>query len=43
MIFGEIRLGALGKIEYQAGYLIGLTRATSDGTFKWLVEYEIAF
>ncbi len=43
VIFGEIRLGALGKIEYQAGYLIGLTRATPDGTFKWLIEYEIAF
>lgn len=46
---GPVVYGALslpqgwGKLQYQLGYLVGLTRATPDGTLKWLVEYELAF
>jgi len=25
---------------YEAGYLFGLTDASPDGSFKWLIEYE---
>lgn len=33
--------GGYGKLQYQLGYLFGLTDATADGTLKWLIEYEI--
>ena len=43
VLFGTLRLGNGGKIKYEAGYLIGLTRNTPDGTVKFLLEYEVAF
>ena len=32
-----------GKIKYEAGYLLPLTRATEDGMLRWRMEYEIPF
>ena len=43
VLFGSFRLDGGGKIKYEAGYLIGLTRSTPSGTFKFLLEYEVAF
>ncbi len=44
VFYGKIPLSALGaKIKYEAGYLFGLTDASPDGTFKWLLEYEFRF
>jgi len=31
-----------GKINYEAGYLLGLTHDTPSGTMKFLLEYEIS-
>ena len=41
VIFGTWNLFP-GKINYQAGYLFGLTRETPNGTMKFLLEYEIS-
>jgi len=40
---GLIRLGTdlNMKLRYEAGYLFGLTGATPDGEFKWLLELEV--
>lgn len=46
MFWGEVELdelGGAGKIELQLGWLFGLTDATADGTFKWILEYELEF
>jgi hypothetical protein len=46
---GPVIYGALplppgwGKLQYQLGYLFGLTTASPDGTLKWLLEYELRF
>ncbi len=42
-LIGAVRLGRTWKLVYEAGYLFGLTRATPDGTFRWLLELESYF
>lgn len=32
-----------GKLYYEAAYLFGLTKASPDGAFRWLLEYELRF
>jgi len=39
---GKFSFGELGELKYEAGYLRGLTNATSNNTYKWLLEYEHA-
>lgn len=34
--------GLPGKLRYDVGYLFGVTQATSDGTLKATLEYELA-
>jgi hypothetical protein len=43
MFAGVYPLYRLGKIEYEVGYLFGLTRATERGAVRWRFEYEIPF
>jgi hypothetical protein len=43
MFAGVYSLAPRGTIKYEAGYLIGLTRATERGAVTWRVEYEIPF
>jgi len=43
MFAGVYSLAPYGKIEYEAGYLFGLTRVTEKGAVRWRLEYEIAF
>lgn len=37
-----LRVGP-GKLHYQTSYLFGVTRATPDRAFRWLLEYEMRF
>lgn len=43
VLTGGVRVGRGMKLIYEAGYLFGLTRATPNGTFKWLLELETFF
>jgi hypothetical protein len=43
MFAGVYPLYRFGKIEYEVGYLFGLTRATERGAVRWRFEYEIPF
>jgi hypothetical protein len=43
VLYGTLRNIGPGKINYQLGYLFGLTSATPQGTVKWLLEYEFHF
>jgi len=43
MFAGVYSLAPHGTIKYEAGYLIGLTRATEKGAVRWRFEYEIPF
>jgi hypothetical protein len=43
MFAGVYPLYRFGKIEYEVGYLFGLTRATEKGAVRWRFEYEIPF
>lgn len=40
---GPVCYGKAGNFKYDIGYLFGLTDATTNGMFKWIVEYEISF
>ena len=40
---GRVGLGANSKLRYNLGYLVGLTDAAPDGTFKFELEYEFRF
>ncbi len=43
-IRGNIPLGVgPGKLHYEAAYLLGLTKGTPEGTFRWHLEYEVRF
>lgn len=43
-IIGTIPLNfGPGKLHYETGYYFGLTDATPDGEFRWLLEYEVRF
>jgi len=42
VVMGALPLGSrAGKLHYEAGWLFGLTDTSSDGTFRFLIEYEI--
>ncbi|HEX7968272.1 MAG TPA: hypothetical protein VF502_08630 [Stellaceae bacterium] len=43
MFAGIYSLAPYGEIKYEAGYLVGLTRATEKGAVRWRFEYEIPF
>jgi hypothetical protein len=43
MIAGLYSFAPYGKLKYELGYLVGLTRATETGAVRWRLEYEIAF
>lgn len=43
MLAGLYSFPPYGKLRYELGYLVGLTRATENGAIRWRVEYEIAF
>ena len=40
---GPALYGKVGPIKYDMGYLFGVTDASSNGTLKWVVEYEMKF
>jgi hypothetical protein len=40
VLYGEWKSSAYTKLFYQAGYLIGATKAAPDGTWKASVEFE---
>lgn len=40
---GPVIYGHLGPVEYDVGYLVGVSDAAPDGTLKVLFEYEIDF
>ena len=40
---GRFGLGANSKLRYNLGYLVGLTDAAPDRTFKFELEYEFRF
>jgi hypothetical protein len=40
VLLGTLRAGVKSAVSYELGYLFGLTGASPDGVFKWLVEYE---
>lgn len=39
MVYGKFG----GHIEYELGYLFGISDSAPDGTLRWLLEYEIEF
>ena len=43
VLYGSIRSFGASKVNYEVGYLFGLTRATPQGTVKWRLEYEFRF
>lgn len=43
MIAGLRSFSPYGKLKYELGYLIGLTRAAEKGAVRWRLEYEIGF
>ena len=44
VVSGSFHLGNIpGKIEYEFGYLFGITSASARGTPKYIVEYEMPF
>jgi hypothetical protein len=43
VLVGLVAFAPYGKIKYEAGYLVGLTRATERGTLRWKLEYEAHF
>ena len=43
MLAGLYSFAPYGKLRYELGYLVGLTRATENGAVRWRLEYEISF
>jgi hypothetical protein len=43
VLAGLTSFAPYGKLKYELGYLVGLTRATEAGAVRWRLEYEIAF
>lgn len=43
VLVGAVAFAPYGKIKYEAAYLVGLTRATERGAFRWKLEYEAHF
>jgi hypothetical protein len=42
VVVGSFQLG-LGNLNYEAGYLFGVTHASASGTVRWKVEWEFPF
>lgn len=40
---GAVNFAPYGKVEYEVGYMFGLTQASPRGAIRWKLEYEIAF
>ena len=40
VIFGALPITPTTKIQYELGYLFGLTDGSPDGTLRWQLEYE---
>ena len=40
---GPAIYGEIGNISYDLGYLFGISDAAPQGSFKWILEYEIKF
>ena len=43
VLYGTLRSFGTSKLNYEVGYLFGLTRAAPQGTVKWKLEYEFRF
>lgn len=43
VLYGTLRSFGTSKLNYELGYLVGLTRAAPAGTVKWKLEYEFRF
>ncbi|MDB5407676.1 MAG: hypothetical protein JWL84_2588 [Rhodospirillales bacterium] len=44
VLSGKFNIANLpGNFVYEAGYLLGLTSGSPQGTVKWLLEYEVPF
>jgi len=41
VIMGEFPLNGGSKLKYEFGYLFGLSDAAANGTWKWVIEWEI--
>ena len=39
-IFGKVPVGSHAAVKYNAAWLVGMTDATPDNTFRMQVEYE---
>ena len=40
---GAVDFAPYGKLQYEVGYMFGLTPASPRGAIRWKLEYEIAF
>ncbi len=43
VLVGGLNFAPYGKLEYQVGYLWGLTPASGRSAIRWRLEYEITF
>jgi hypothetical protein len=43
VFYGSLRTVGASKLNYEVGYLFGLTRGAPAGTAKWKLEYEFRF
>ena len=43
VMMGELAAGKNSKVKYEFGYLVGISDAAADGTWKWVVEWETRF
>lgn len=43
VLAGAVNFAPYGKVEYQVGYLFGLTPASGRNAIRWRLEYEITF
>jgi len=43
VIMGEFAAGNESKFKYEFGYLIGISDAEADSTWKWVIEWETRF
>ncbi len=43
VLAGSVQIGDKSKIKYEFGYLVGLSDAAADSTWKWLLEFEMYF
>ncbi|MFV2059999.1 MAG: FTR1 family protein [Gammaproteobacteria bacterium] len=43
IIMGQVAAGKDSKLKYEFGYLVGVSDAAADGTWKWVIEWETRF